>query len=1386
MKTLISNISRFFAFISVLILLINLFPVWSSQEIENINDSDAQVSTLNPISNHDRAYWCDILGIFEETSLDEDGYLAKKSTAAGNELIHQRKGNLKAYLGDDNIITYQIFSGNIHYKNAIGTWDEFDTVIKENNIIPLGRDIRYDFANEANTLRTYLRNGYATSDSILTAIGDDYLAWEPIDMTYIDQDGDLVEISAAANSEAVVQDNRILYPATYKNTADLFTVKEHSLKHEIILDCLPTLPESIRNKEFIKSNPLKLSSLSYAGYLTPSQDLRLYIAGEAQLSNQVLETKSAIEFKAVDGDNCFTLPPPVAYELNDPSNQISCKYSLEPIGEKYKLSIQTPYDWLTEPTRCYPVVIDPTVYYDFQPDEFESNDTFIAYGYGDPNIMDDNYGTDEKLIIGGWGLNNSVLLRFDISTLPPKEINFDSALLKLNTATHGGFDPTTAEVAVHEMEEEWSEGTGTLSSPTNDGATWLSPKGAGTTWAAGQGGSYALTPVNITWVAGPGEEKKFNVADLVTGWRDNPATNFGLMLKYRDPQAFGGKFKAFYSSKAIGADFRPKLEVAFLNTPPTIKGPNRYQWNEDEDIDPTIILLDDHFQDADLHVLNITLWTGSAWGQKFECPIFDAILWNYGNPSNPDYKCHFNLKPNQHGSQQIKFSATDQISVTEAHIEIDIRAVNDAPILHRIGNHNAIEEEYIYIPLEVTEVEGETIFWDTNVSDYEQEGYMGDRLEIVADSEEPNNPKKKQIQYFPDNNDAPRVYVSIIVYDQTHDPILSPSIDWENITINVTNVNDKPILTKIEYTLVAGRDEYTVTIDQGKKKSLKVQAYDDDIINGDNLEFYSDAAVDDDFTITELTGADIPQDFRGENRQTALVEFIPDNSHVGEYVVTINVKDKDNTTDKIRIKYKVNDVNDLPEILSSDMSEPSDGIEYTNRDSINFSCEVDDLDLELPPTIFKEKLNITWFNNLSGNLMILGYGNEIKNQTFKAGDYQIELVVSDLRGGKTKKLIPVKIEKSITLQNDCTRNYTDDSTMDDIEYSYNYKTKKFTMTQGIYGEIDLVDLMSYYDSINEDLVIKLKFATTVVPPVEFDVRVYIVKLDHKEPEPNYKVEYTTNFYEKELYQPTDTKYYGFFTMEDGEFVDNEFIVRYSLADLEEGVPGLFESVDKNFQVFATVRWKVVEDRGNVENFRYDSIGYISAYAPPPGTTTTDGGDKKGGLDFNIILIILVVIIVIIVLAAVGVINKKKKKKEVIDFSKTAPPSRVPLPSQQIPQMFMTPFEQQFKSPTPIPPQSQQMPMPTQPGAQPMQYPAQTTTLPTQAPTQPQIPQLPPHQEPSPQIPPQTPPQTPLGQIPPQPQASQPQTPPTQAPPPTTPGTMPSQAPQPQKPEQESQ
>jgi hypothetical protein len=175
------------------------------------------------------------------------------------------------------------------------------------------------------------------------------------------------------------------------------------------------------------------------------------------------------------------------------------------------------------------------------------------------------------------------LLWFDVAGGIPSGATIDSVQLTLTVAgvAGGGADPFPYVTGIHPVSRNWGEGTLGAGSNTagsgqgfptpSDGtsATWTHAFLADQPWTA-IGGDFVATPSATASVAGTvGSSFTWGstapmVAD-VQGWLNNPATNFGWMV--RGDEADVASFRSFHSREATNAALRPTLTVTFTPVP---------------------------------------------------------------------------------------------------------------------------------------------------------------------------------------------------------------------------------------------------------------------------------------------------------------------------------------------------------------------------------------------------------------------------------------------------------------------------------------------------------------------------------------------------------------------------------------------------------------------------------------------------------------------------------------------------------------------------------------------------------------------------------------------------------------------------------------------------
>ncbi len=175
------------------------------------------------------------------------------------------------------------------------------------------------------------------------------------------------------------------------------------------------------------------------------------------------------------------------------------------------------------------------------------------------------------------------LLAFDIAGNLPAGAVVESVELTMHMSLGTS---TETDYMLHRVLADWGEGTSNSGSgPIGSGAgggggapaspndaTWMHAffntqpwTNLGGDFAPVESGSTSVgsLPADYVWSSTPGL-----VAD-VQSWLDDPASNFGWLLKNDEPGALQGRAKRFESRENPTPSFRPRLQIEFSVPPPT-------------------------------------------------------------------------------------------------------------------------------------------------------------------------------------------------------------------------------------------------------------------------------------------------------------------------------------------------------------------------------------------------------------------------------------------------------------------------------------------------------------------------------------------------------------------------------------------------------------------------------------------------------------------------------------------------------------------------------------------------------------------------------------------------------------------------------------------------
>ena len=188
-------------------------------------------------------------------------------------------------------------------------------------------------------------------------------------------------------------------------------------------------------------------------------------------------------------------------------------------------------------------------YYNSQPDETASNDTYIREN------SSTNYGTQETLWVGkvNTGHEYKSLIQFNISS-----INSENSILdaKLQLYVNNSFGSANRTLKIYRLNSGWDELTASWYNKTNE--NWTS-----------FGGDYTQEINSTTFSNSTGIFYNFTITNLVRGWVNGTYDNYGIILIYSNIN--NGNYTYFGSSSALAEEQRPKLIAEYIeNAAPVI------------------------------------------------------------------------------------------------------------------------------------------------------------------------------------------------------------------------------------------------------------------------------------------------------------------------------------------------------------------------------------------------------------------------------------------------------------------------------------------------------------------------------------------------------------------------------------------------------------------------------------------------------------------------------------------------------------------------------------------------------------------------------------------------------------------------------------------------
>jgi RHS repeat-associated protein len=445
----------------------------------------------------------------DDTAIEEQ----EKIPQIMEEITEKRGKNVKHFLKSDNTYEAAIYPTTVHYKEN-GKWKDIDNSLVEVEDSKKNKLLE----NKANSYKIQLGKNTNSSKLVKIKKGSYEVSWNLVG-------------AQKSTAEIRVDDSSILEKLSHnehkklvKNAKSIVDYKEVfpnvDLSYEV-------LGESIKENIIVKApveNPIFTFEMK-------TKDL-----------TTVLNDDKTITFYNDNNEAVFFMDAPF---MIDNAGEISfdITLSLEKMnGKKYTLVVTPSNNWLNDPTRKYPIIIDPTIKTSLESEYiFDSyvSENYPTSQYGNVYILKTGYGESSH--------RNRSFLKFALPYLDTNKYGIISANL---TTKLEYSNSSNSQVNLHKVIEDWSENS----------VSWSNQP------------SYDNSVVDYAVVNGIKDSTlSWNITDITKDWYEY-GNNYGVLLKNNDENV---GYTHFYSGDtSLGyKSSRPQVTIEYGELPDTPPAP---------------------------------------------------------------------------------------------------------------------------------------------------------------------------------------------------------------------------------------------------------------------------------------------------------------------------------------------------------------------------------------------------------------------------------------------------------------------------------------------------------------------------------------------------------------------------------------------------------------------------------------------------------------------------------------------------------------------------------------------------------------------------------------------------------------------------------------------
>ena len=433
------------------------------------------------------------------------------------ELEDERDQYTKVIRDSNGKTTVAEYGMPVHVKNAEGKWEDIDNTLSD-------RGDHYFTVNTGISIAKEIGKG----SDVFSLDNGRITVSLPADTQIKNTAGCVVETEKPSEERTDFEklttlDNltsAVRYKDVLRSTDFVYTVNPYGVKQEIVL--------SKKTEPYSYSFTVRTDGL-------------------------ILNTDESGDILAVDPDNgetVYILPAPFAYDSSDHyTDPKQCFYTLTDNGEgKYTVTVSADPEWMDSDERCYPVTIDPTVYYGGYK-QGDMRDAMISQNY--PSY---NYGTRKYLKAGYDTANANVIIYIAPWSLPSIPAGSYISDAQLNLTANGTNNFSSGKlnlVAKKIIHSGYSTIWGETTVCWNTGCTYGD-----------------ILDYNDLSAPSSGTVVSWNITSAVRDWYNDSSTFQGIAVMQYNTSSTASKTIQFHASESttIGNSYRPFFTFSFVST----------------------------------------------------------------------------------------------------------------------------------------------------------------------------------------------------------------------------------------------------------------------------------------------------------------------------------------------------------------------------------------------------------------------------------------------------------------------------------------------------------------------------------------------------------------------------------------------------------------------------------------------------------------------------------------------------------------------------------------------------------------------------------------------------------------------------------------------------